>query len=200
VDWGKLGAWIYQDGVPDYAKLARHNIGSLYVDPRSANAAQVLADATAHGYQAGLYIVAAWAPGMSGAHFAKYASDHLQRLTPWRYPEAPPCMLDLEGVSKDWTAECVTSYRTYQPRRPTSYTNEPWKDGTVVPTDVLKAAGLHWFVQLYYGSMAPADSAAAVLEVCRWGYNPTMVHPFYDGQRLPADARDGCVFTLERLP
>jgi hypothetical protein len=75
----------------------------------------VLTDLWAHGYQAGLYLVAAWAPGMSGAHFAKYASDHLQRLTPWGYP-------------------------------------------------------------------------------------PNMLHPFYDGARLPADARDGCVFTAERIP
>jgi hypothetical protein len=200
MDWGKMGAWLYENGQPDYPKLSAHRVGTVYIDPRSTNAQTVLIDLWAHGYQAGLYLVAAWAPGMAGSHFAKYASDHLQRLTPWRYPEAPPCMLDLEGVSKDWTAECVTSYRTYQPRRPTSYTNEPFKDGTVVPIPVLIAASLHWYPQLYRGDMSPVDPAAVLLELARWGYPPNMLHPFYDGARLPADARDGCCFTAERLP
>ena len=52
--------------------------------------------------------------------------------------------------------------------------------------------GLHWYPQMYYGDMSPADPAAVMLEVTRI-YPPEMVHPFYDGACVPADARDGCV-------
>lgn len=201
MDWGARAAWIYLNDQPDYAKLTRNRITVVYLDPRSTNAATVITDLRAHGLVAGIYTVPGWWGTSDPAAYAKTTSDLANRLIPRQRPaEAPPLMLDLEGVSKDWQAETVAAYRRYQPARPTAYTNAPFQDGTVVPTQTLVDAGLHWYVQLYYGNMSPCDPAAALLEVCRWAYPPTMVHPFYDGARVPGDWRDGCVFTLERMP
>jgi hypothetical protein len=129
---------------------------------------------------------------------------------------AEPLMLDLEQCSKDYVTRLLlgstsgrglTSGALYkanptasQPGRPIGYTNEPFKDGTVVPVDVLEGAGCHWFPQLYYGDMSPADGAAVALEVARWGFPADRVHPFYDGARVASDQRDGCYFVAERIP
>jgi hypothetical protein len=83
-----------------------------------------------------------------------------------------------------------------------AYTNEPFKDGTIVPIAALTADPahpVHWYPQLYHGDMSPADPAAVVLEASRW-YNSNCVHPFYDGAHLPGDSRDGCIFHQGRLP
>jgi hypothetical protein len=47
--------------------------------------------------------------------------------------------------------------------------------------------------------MSPADPAAVVLEAARI-FTPNAVHPFYDGAHLPPDARDGCVYLMDRIP
>jgi hypothetical protein len=53
--------------------------------------------------------------------------------------------------------------------------------------------------------MSPVDLASTMMQTARI-YPPGMVHPFYAGERLPPDedvpydTKDGCVFTLERVP
>ena len=87
-----------------------------------------------------------------------------------------------------------------------SYTNMPFQNHTVVDFSVLAKYGIHWFYQLYYGAMDPADGNAVCLEILRdfraWaGVNwAEFVHPFYDGARYMPDQRDGAWFTAERLP
>jgi hypothetical protein len=201
VDWTALAAWIYLDSTVDWAKVDRYKISTVYIDPRSGNASEVRDDIRAHGKQCGAYTVAAWKPDLGGAAFSVWTSQRLQALLPRQAgSEAAPYMADLEAVSQQYQRDFLTDYRRRQPARPSSYTNEPWKDGTVVPIPELVKSGFHWYPQLYYGGMSPADGAGVVLEVCRWGFPADRVHPFYDGARLPLDRRDGCVFTLERLP
>jgi hypothetical protein len=127
-----------------------------------------------------------------------------------------PLMVDLEQVSMEYVRRLVNGapgnrgligsnnpsfLAGTQAGRPLWYTNEPFKDGTVVPIDVLRLVpGLRWFPQLYYGNMDPADAAAVVLEVAQWGFPATQVLPFYDGTRIASDQRDGCYFVAERIP
>ena len=198
MDWSRLTAWLDEGSTVDWAKVSKCGIGTIYVDPRSANAVQVIADIQAHGVLAGAYTATSWEPSLSGADFADYTSGLLQKFLPRKTAEAPPYMADLEAVSVEWQTEFVARYRQHQPARPSSFTTEPWKDGTVVPLPALEQAGFHWYPQLYHGDMSPADPAAVVANACRW-YTPQLVHPFYDGAVLPGDHRDGCVFTLERL-
>lgn len=202
MDWNRLAAWIYLSSTVDWTKAYAYDVGVIYVDPRSPNAAAVIADIRSHGCSPGIYTVPSWAPTLGGSDFAIYTSDLLNKFLPrGALAEAPPYMADLEARSVTWQQSFLTTYRSYQPARPSSYTNEPFKNGSVVPIPDLKTAKFHWYPQTYYGDMSAADAAAVMLDLCRWGYEPSMIHPFYAGERFPwEDHRDGCVFTLERLP
>jgi len=87
-----------------------------------------------------------------------------------------------------------------------SYTNMPFQNHTVVDFTAIAQVGAHWFYQLYYGAMEPADGNGIVLEILRdmaaWaGKNwAEYTHPFYDAAHAPSDARDGAFFTAERFP
>jgi hypothetical protein len=93
----------------------------------------------------------------------------------------------------------------------------PFQNHTVVDFQALYDAGAHWYAQLYYGDMAPADESAVLLEIIRdfraWALDGNgeqdpglpvnaaeLVHPFYDGLKIAADQRDGSYFTAERIP
>lgn len=198
MDWSVLAAWIYEDDDVDLAKLAAHRIGVVYIDPRSSNAAAVRDKLRAAGLVCGAYFATDHFPGLTGQGFALAVSQKLNALLPrGGAPEAPPAMLDLEGCDAAWQAQCLQTYRSYQPARPTSYTNAPFQGG-LLPVAAINTARMPMYVQLYYGGMQPADGAAAVLDAVRAGVAD--VRPFYDGAALPSDARDGCVFTLERIP
>src|SRR5579864_1134011 len=148
MNWLALSAWIYEDSVPDYGKLAAHAIAVVYVDPRSGNADQVIADIRAHGLLAGAYMATSWNTGLSGAEFAHWCSDTLNaRLPKGNFAEAPPFMSDLEAVSVQWQRDFLAEYRHPQPRRPSSYTNAPFQNETVVPIAELQAAGFPWYQQ-----------------------------------------------------
>jgi hypothetical protein len=126
-----------------------------------------------------------------------------------------PLMVDLEQVSMEYVRRLLNGSAgnrglvgSNNPSNSTGtqadkqlwYSNEPFQDGTVVPIPELVAAGAHWFPQLYYGPMTPADSAAVVLEIARWGFPADRIHPFYDGMLIASDQRDGAYFTAERIP
>lgn len=200
MNWSALAAWLYESDTPDYSKLAAHAVEVVYVDPRSSNAAAVIADLRAHAIAPGIYTVPSWEPSMDGPTFAKWTSDQLNALLPRAgAPEAPPFMADLEGVDVAWQTAFLGSYRSYQPARPSSATVAPFQ-GALIATTYLNGHGFHLYPQLYYGDMSPADPAGVLLEMARQGFPAASLHPFYDGTRLPIDARDGCVFTAERLP
>lgn len=93
----------------------------------------------------------------------------------------------------------MKSYRSYLPSRPTAVTVAPFQ-APVLPIATFVDAGFHCYPQLYYGGMEAADGAAVALELARAGFPADRIHPFYDGAALPEDARDGAVFTMERLP
>lgn len=200
MNWSALAAWLYENDQLDVAKAKAHGIEVIYIDPRSTNAAQVAAAIRAAGLTPGAYFATSWWPHATPAEFAQSVSNLLNHVLPRvGTAEAPPCMLDLEAVTYTWCAAAIANYRRHQPLRPTAYTNEPFKDSSIVPIDALIKAKMHWYLQLYAGDMTPVNEARATLQVCRI-YPPSMVHPFYDGAALPSDAQDGCVFTLERIP
>lgn len=200
MNWSALAAWLYESDTPDYGKLAAHAIEVVYVDPRSGNAAAVIADLRAHAVAPGIYTAPSWHPSMDGPMFALWTSQQLNALLPRAgAPEASPFMADLEGVDVSWQTAFLASYRSYEPARPSSATVAPFQGG-LVATGRLAVAGFHLYPQLYYGDMTPADPAGVLLELARQGFPADRLHPFYDGARLPSDARDGCVFTAERLP
>ena len=202
MDWTAKAAWIYENGVPDFNKLAEHGIKVVYVDPRSANTAEVIKSITDNGLVAGIYTVPSWQPQMNGLGFAKWTSYLLNTFLPRANGETPPYMADVEGDqlrNAEWVDSFLSTYRNYQPARPSSMTVEPFQGG-YVPVKALVAARFHLYPQVYYGDMSPADSAAVVLENVRSGMPADSVHPFYDGAAIPRDARDGAIFTAERLP
>lgn len=198
----RRSAWAYENSPPLIAVLKAHNIEVEYIDPRSGGAAQACSTLRANGITPGLCYAPNWNPGLTPQAHAKIVSDYVQHggmILP-----GEPVMVDLELLSPVWVTAFLKKLRAYLPTRPLSYTNCPFQNETVVPVDALKKYGLHWFPQLYYGpsatdSMPPADGAAVILEVCRI-FDPAKVHPFYDAARLPADWRDGAIFTQERLP
>jgi hypothetical protein len=197
MNWATLGAWICRDSTVAVNKCLAHKIGCVYIDPRSGNAAAIAVMLRTAGIVPGIYYAPNWFPGPEPQGHAQIVSDYVQKDGLLAHDE--PVMVDLEQLSIPWVEAFLKSYRQHLPQRPTAYTNEPFQNETVVPVATLQQFGLHWYPQTYYGDMSPADSAAVMLEV-NCIYDPTMVHPFYDGAHLPADAHDGCIFTLERLP
>jgi hypothetical protein len=200
MDWNARSAWIYENTAPDLAKAAANKITLIYIDPRSYNAATVIAMCRVTGIDAGIYAVPNWRPEMTGPEFADWVNGLLQDLLPKTAAnvEAAPFMADLEGVTTAWMRAFIRRYRQHQPSRPTSITVAPFQGG-LIPTDAIQKAGMHLYPQLYYGPMTPADPSAVLLEMARQGMPANMLHPFYDGAAIPSDARDGAIFTLERI-
>lgn len=200
MNWYDMAAWLDQDWDPNIDQIIAHKIKTVYVDPRAENAMEAILTLKGHGIVPGLYAVAGWQDtGNTPAEFAKWCSLQLNHFLPrGTAPEAPPFMVDIEQPhTTQYTTSFLNAYRTYQPHRPSSYTCEPFQGG-LVPCSMLLGLGFHWYPQCYYGNMDPADIGAVVLEAVR-EFPAQKVHPFYDGARLPSDARDGCVFTLGRL-
>lgn len=206
MNWDARSAWVYEGTIPDPAKAARHGIEVVYVDPRSANAAAAISTLRAAGLTPGIYTSPNWEDALGGAAFADWTNGVLNSLLHRvGAAEAPPYMADLEGRDVAWQTAFLDRYRQHQPGRPSSATVAPFQGG-YVPTAHLAARGFHLYPQLYYGDPLPdgrlpsADPAGVLLEMARQGFPAAMLHPFYDGAALPSDARDGCVFTLERIP
>lgn len=199
MNFAEKSAWIYKETDPEVEKAAKYGIKTVYVDPRSANAPQVVSKLRAAGITAGAYFARDWQPTMTAIELAAWISQRLNALLPKTAAGAPPVMLDMEvGGNTKFAADLILAYRAHQPARPTAYTNAPFQGG-YVPYVALQQRGMPFFVQLYYGGMQPADAAAAILEASR-NMNPRDVFPFYDGAHPTADQREGCYFTLERMP
>jgi hypothetical protein len=197
MDWNARSAWIYQNDPPDYPKLIRYGVSVVYVDPRSGNAKGVIDEMRGHGIVPGIYFDPHWNESLTPKQQAKVISDYVQIAKLIRLGE--PVMLDIELLPIPWVEEFVKSYRSYLPSRPTAVTVASFQ-APVIPISAFLSAGFEIYVQLYYGDMSPADGSASCLELVRAGYPPSKVHPFYDGKRFPSDARDGAIFTMERLP
>ena len=67
MDWTALGGWLYEDSVPNFAKLSAHKIKVVYIDPRSGNAAATCSSLRANGFTPGIYYVPQWFPGPTPA-------------------------------------------------------------------------------------------------------------------------------------
>lgn len=202
MDWMRLGEWVDKGQAPDDGKIARWNIGTVFVNPTDSNARTYINDLFRKGIQAGIYEATSWYPGVDPATFAGLVSADIGRLIP--QAGVHPVMLDLEAIAPAWVSSFLKYYRHSRPVRETAYTNEPFKDGTVVPIPDLLAANIHWYIQLYRGDMTPVEKACAMMEIAR-GYPPNMVHPFYDGKDPTLGdvlllKSDGCIFTQQRLP
>ncbi len=101
MNWAARSAWVYQESIPDTAKAARYGIETVYVDPRSSNAAAAIKELRAAGIEAGAYVSSAWPEVGGGAvQGADWFSSKLDALLPRvGTAEAPPAMLDLETGS-----------------------------------------------------------------------------------------------------
>lgn len=202
MNWQARSGWIYQGTAwGDVQQKADANaIAVVYVDPRSANAAETVGAIRLDGATPGIYVAHNWWPNTSTVVFATMASNYVEDLL---QPDEP-VMFDLEPVMTVYAMHLAAEWRKRRQQRPTAVTVAPFQ-GAYVPVAALVSRGIHVYVQCYYGDtlpdgrLRPADPAAVCLEMAREG-NPAFVHPFYDGAALPSDARDGCVFTLERLP
>lgn len=201
MDWFAKSAWIYEDATPDFDKCKKYGIKVIYIDPRSNNVEAVVSEIRAAGLTPGAYFADSWSlVGETGAQFADWINVILtMKLPRGTLMEAPPCMLDIERKDVTWASNCISRYRAHQPARPTSYTNAPFQ-GNYIPHGALVKYNMNLYVQLYYGDMSPADASAAILEQIRLGMPPDMTHPFYDAAHYGSDQRDGCYFTLERMP
>lgn len=166
--------------------------------------------------ECGLYIDPHWYGLAADGHaldFRKVVDDAIASLL----RPGEPVSLDLEVVSLDYVRRLFLGssgnrglLRSGNTAKPTGtqqglrilrYTNEPFKNGTVVPTDVFaRCSELQWDPQMYYGNMSSAAEAAVVLEIARWGINSDVIHPFRDGMLIASDDRDAMYFTAERLP
>lgn len=196
--WDGRSAFLYLNGVADLSKIERYRLDTILIDLRSENAAAVITLLRSRGIRPGAYFANSWYPQASPSLFASWCSTQLNAFLPRTNGDAPPVMLDLETHDVIWAVACIQAYRRYQPRRPTAYTNEPFQ-GPLVPVDALRVANMPHFPQLYYGDMRQADPAAVMREAITY-YSAAKVHPLYDGERFAEDQRDGCYFTLERMP
>ena len=196
MDWAKLGVWVDKGVNVKWAKLDAHNIKTVWFDPTDPGVQGPIADARTKGFQVGIYMDPHLYDSPTAAGFAALVSADIARLIPGR---GNPVMVDLELLPLDWQAAFVTAYRALRPQRETSVTVAPFQ-APVLAVKAFADAGFHIYPQLYGGEMEPFDGAAVVLELARAGFPADRVHPFYDGARLPSDARDGAVFTMERLP
>lgn len=197
MNWDTLGAWTDRGWTLDAEGIAAYNLGYVMLDGRD-DVRPVLTSLAGHAL-GGCYFVCSW-PELptDPAAAAKWVSDRLNLLLPRQYPtEAPPCMIEFEGRSSGWIESFTVPYRQHQPQRPTAAVVAAFQGGNV-PTSLLTRQ-FQLYVECYYGDMSPADAAACVLEQAR-RLSAWTVRPMYDGANLPADHRDGCVFTLERLP
>jgi hypothetical protein len=215
-DWNAKAVWVAQTNSGyDRQKLYQKGITTIYYSPLDPGAAAHIAAVRNEGRMPGLYTDPHWyglAPDGNTVKYRQQIDADVARLL----HAGEPLMIDLEFVSMSYTTKLflgspsgrgLCSSIPYtpnptptQPNRPISYTNMPFQNGTVVPIPDLIKAGVHWYPQLYYGSMAPADAAAVCLELPRWNFPAVKTHPFYDGALIASDQRDGAYFTAERLP
>ena len=199
-DFNARAAWIYINTVMTddlVAKARKYGIKVIYIDVRRTDAKNVISFLTARGFIVGAYFASSWTEA-GGAAFADYISAELNALMP-RTSGVHPCMLDFEEKPIAWVDAALVRYRQHQPGRPTSLTDEPFQGG-VLDWNQIKTAGMPYYPQVYHGDMSLADAAAVVLEAARYYGDPKMVHPFYSGEHFGTDQRDGCYFTLERMP
>ncbi len=186
MNWLELSGWKTGNGTPS-------GVDRIYL-PGNTASPQDIGAVLSSGLQVGIYEGAAWY-GVDPILAARRISTNANSLIPRvGAQEAPPLMLDMEGADYAFYMNLVEEYRKHQPRRPTSFTTEPWKgDGRILPFQTFLAAGLHWYPQCYDNNGA-IDSAAVILNACR-AYPSAMVHPFYKETLLPPGPQlDGCVF------
>jgi hypothetical protein len=198
--WGEKVAWTYetwQATADEITKIKQHGITLIYLDPRSQFAASNIQALHAAGIGYGIYFDPGWFNWPSPLATARKASGFLSQLG--LNSSDIPIMFDLETTDTGWVRKFLASWRVLRPLRATAYTQQPFQGG-YIPTLALRLARVHVYLQLYYGDMRPAAAAAVIQEQERRGMPPAMVHPFYDGAALPSDARDGAIFTLERIP
>jgi hypothetical protein len=193
-------------------RLYDRDIGTLLLSPLDPGRKPWLTAIRKEGASTGFYIDPHWfglaADGKALA-FRTLCDNFCIELLPGEM-----LMLDLELVSKDYVTRLIAgspgnrgllgSGRAGMPGtqadKLVTYTNMPFQNGTVVPSGLLEAYGVGWWPQLYYGDMSPADTAAVCLEIARWNYPASEIHPFYDGKLIASDQRDGGWFTAERIP
>lgn len=200
MDFAARAAWIYENATPDLAKIHRHEIKVIYIDPRSLNAAAVISLMRYAGVVVGAYFADSWHEEMTSTEWAAWASKLLNQVLPRvGTSEAPPCMLDLETHDIARASNIISAYKSHQPARPTSYSNGAFQAPNA-PWSMLHKYNMPYYVQLYNGDMSPADAARASIEVCRYHSSAKLVFPFYDGARWGTDQVEGCYFTLERMP
>lgn len=208
--WMKRGAMLYKEDPVDWPVADGHGIEVFYVDERATNAAAVLADVVGRGHSGGLYFCASeeWWPTLpTPAEIVAHVKERVRALIPQAYPlstqqRGAPVMLNYEPprCSKDWLAEVLRLYRVALPSRETCVCFPARQDQTVLPLVAMRNAGVHWYVELFYGDMSPDNAAAAMLQAARL-YPPSMVGPCYDGAALPSDwIDDGVIFVEERIP
>jgi len=199
VNWMTRAAWVNPGSGIDWVKVAAHNIGQLYVAANAGNAPELIRECRARkpSMPVGIFEDPHWYPATGGTPngFAEKVSADIERLIPGR---GNPVMVDLELLAFGWQQTFVTAYRALHPQRETSVTVAPFQ-APVLALPSFAQHGFHVYAQTYYGDMSPADGPAVMQELARC-FPPDRLHPFYAGERFPSDARDGAVFTLDRLP
>lgn len=225
-DWRSRLTWIGRtDSGVVRQRLYDRGISGLGYSPLDPGAKVHMDAVRSEGKQPFLYSDPHWY-GLAGDGSALKYRQQLDADCARLLKPGEMLMVDLEQVSAEYVKRLLngalgnrglvgsnnpSSPTGTQAGRPLAYTNEPFKDGTVVPLADIAIAGLHFFPQLYYGDMSPADTGAVVLDLARWiesdisatpkGELPAaIVHPFYDGARIATDQRDGAYFTAERIP
>ncbi|MDE2103112.1 MAG: hypothetical protein KGL39_38055 [Patescibacteria group bacterium] len=199
-DWNTKVAWTYENWqatADQIAKIKQHRITLIYLDPRAQYVAANIHALHIAGIGYGIYFDPSWFNWPSPLATARMASNYLSNLG--LNSSDIPIMFDLETPDKSWVRKFTAAWRVLRPLRATSYTQQPFQ-GDYIPALTLRLARIRLYLQLYYGDMRPAAAAAVVQEQERRGMPPSMVHPFYDGAAIPSDARDGAIFTLERIP
>lgn len=161
------------------------------------------------GYAAGIYLGAGWLPIDTAARRAELVQKVHEQFQS-RFVPGLKVMFNLEEHQPGHIIDVLERWRELHPTVGTSWSMEPNQGGWMGP-DVTKGGKapssfvqrviktkVRLVPQLFFGGMAPAGEEAVMWDVAKRGFPASIISPFYDAARLPADW-DGYAFTAGRL-
>ena len=196
--------WIDYGNDADALRLKGHGVEAPYYDIRDPRITKTyLQNVRAQGFKPGVYAAWAWpeVAHKSGAGFAEWVSDQLQRVAPGTGNDFPRVSLNIETHDVSYILAALKRWRELRPTRTTDWTLEGHQGGLFKPADVqaIVAANVEICPQAYTGDMRRYESDRVVLDLVKHGFPADRIHCFYDAAQV-GHWWDGVLFTQGRLP
>jgi len=199
--------WIDSGNDPDFVKIEREDIDTLYFDMFDSRITyaylQALVD---RGFNVGVYMASNWGQflGKNGTEIAHIVADRVKAIVgKHRTNHFPKVQLDMEEHDPGKSIECLKAFRALKPFRyqDLSWTMEGFQGGWMSPQFVQDVISAHVRVapQAYAGDMRPFAQDQVLRDLLDAGFPANVISLFYDAANLPI-GWNGFAFIQGRLP